>query len=271
MASPSVIDTTSVSNRLPILASEIKLAHRAAREAAQTSLERAIEAGERLIEAKGLVKHGGWLPWLKEVCDLSERSAQVYMRLARHKDVAKTKSAAAADLTIRAAVKELTEPKWPNKLSELARAMVPIPMSGCVKIALRENAAGWDEIWIVPSRQHDSYFYITHIWTPKDSGTITMTGTSKPARADSVADIVDIHMSCDLKGMAWRDEPFPPWDFNIMLFGDASEYIAKEADLQDCVDIAKGKIPSPNDAPVATGHGQGVLPQGPFCEMVFEN
>ena len=100
------------SNRLAVLADEINRAHQAACRAVRTSLESAIEAGERLIEGKALVKHGEWLPWLNELCDLSERTAQVYMRLARHKDVTDIKSATAADLTMRAAVAEITEPKF---------------------------------------------------------------------------------------------------------------------------------------------------------------
>jgi hypothetical protein len=85
-----------MSNRLPTLEAEIKAAHEACAAAAQTSIEHAIKCGEMLIEAKGLLKHGQWLPWLHDNCGLSERSAQRYMRLAR-------KSATVADLGIAAA------------------------------------------------------------------------------------------------------------------------------------------------------------------------
>jgi hypothetical protein len=50
------------SNRLPILAEEIRKAHADVQEAAKTAAERAIEAGHALIEAKELLKHGEWLP-----------------------------------------------------------------------------------------------------------------------------------------------------------------------------------------------------------------
>ncbi len=40
----------AMSNRLTVLAAEISRAHQAAREAAQTSLDRAIEAGEALSD-----------------------------------------------------------------------------------------------------------------------------------------------------------------------------------------------------------------------------
>ena len=54
------------SNRLPALAAEILKAHADVQDAAKTALERAIAAGHALIEAKALVKHGEWLPWLRE-------------------------------------------------------------------------------------------------------------------------------------------------------------------------------------------------------------
>lgn len=39
--------------------------------------------GTRLIEAKEMLDHGEWLPWLAERVDISERNAQNYMRVAR--------------------------------------------------------------------------------------------------------------------------------------------------------------------------------------------
>ena len=42
-----------------------------------------IEIGRKLIEAKELLNHGEWLPWLQEHCVLSERTANRYMAVAR--------------------------------------------------------------------------------------------------------------------------------------------------------------------------------------------
>lgn len=39
--------------------------------------------GQRLIEAKAILPHGEWLPWLTEQVEFSERTAQSFMRLAR--------------------------------------------------------------------------------------------------------------------------------------------------------------------------------------------
>jgi len=42
-----------------------------------------IGIGQRLIEAKELLPHGEWLPWLNDQVEFSERTAQDFMRLAR--------------------------------------------------------------------------------------------------------------------------------------------------------------------------------------------
>lgn len=49
----------------------------------KTAGEAIIGIGQRLIEAKTLLPHGEWLPWLAEKVDFSERHAQNFMRLAR--------------------------------------------------------------------------------------------------------------------------------------------------------------------------------------------
>lgn len=40
-----------------------------------------IEIGRRLKEAKDMLKHGEWLPWLEQQTDISERQAQRYMKV----------------------------------------------------------------------------------------------------------------------------------------------------------------------------------------------
>ena len=42
-----------------------------------------LDIGRCLIEAKSLLNHGEWLPWLNEQVEFSERTAQKFMRLAR--------------------------------------------------------------------------------------------------------------------------------------------------------------------------------------------
>ena len=59
------------------ITSEILDAKRAGGEAILT-------IGKGLMEAKAVLPHGEWLPWLEEKVEFSERVAQNFMRLARH-------------------------------------------------------------------------------------------------------------------------------------------------------------------------------------------
>ena len=95
--------TTSAQERLNVLAVEISELHKAAEAARQTSLERARQAGEKLIEVKGLLRHGEWLPWLQSI-GLPDRTARDYMHVAR---LSPAKLATVADLGLRAALETL--------------------------------------------------------------------------------------------------------------------------------------------------------------------
>ncbi len=68
---------------LDALAAKICTEHDAVQEAAETATRHAIRCGKLLAEAKDGLVHGQWLPWLRDHCALSERTAQAYMRLAR--------------------------------------------------------------------------------------------------------------------------------------------------------------------------------------------
>ena len=62
-------------------------------------------AGELLIEAKALVRHGQWLPWLKDHVEISERTAQIYMRAAKNRaEIEASKAQSTADLSLGEAV-----------------------------------------------------------------------------------------------------------------------------------------------------------------------
>lgn len=91
--------------RLAVLAEEIGAEVAAAETEFQSAVRHAIRAGEKLIEAKGLVSHGQWLPWLAANFPGSERTARNYIRLAQNGN-------AVADLpTVRDAIAELSAPK----------------------------------------------------------------------------------------------------------------------------------------------------------------
>src|SRR5262249_9472061 len=84
------------------LAARIKAEHEATIAGLKRSIEHAMKVGDLLINAKSLVKRGQWLPWLEEHCAMSERTAQLYMRVARHRATVEGegKSARLADLTL---------------------------------------------------------------------------------------------------------------------------------------------------------------------------
>lgn len=49
----------------------------------RAGLQHAIKAGEALVEAKGQVEHGEWIPWVEKNCTFCRDTANRYMRLAQ--------------------------------------------------------------------------------------------------------------------------------------------------------------------------------------------
>ena len=81
-------------------------------EAWGVTLERAREAGELLIEAKRLVGHGNWLPWLEANCRVSASMAGKYMKIARGWNVlVQGNTERVPYLSIRDALKLLAKPR----------------------------------------------------------------------------------------------------------------------------------------------------------------
>ena len=87
-------------NYLPDLAARIKAEHGAVVDALNSAVVHAMAAGDLLAEAKGRVKHGEWLPWLAGHCAISERTAQLYMKLAEDRERLETLIRNGADLSI---------------------------------------------------------------------------------------------------------------------------------------------------------------------------
>jgi hypothetical protein len=108
------------SNSLTDLAARINAAHEAAAAALKSSVVHAMQAGELLLEAKDHVGHGGWLPWLKANFPFSDRTARLYMQVARRRADVETKMATVADLTVREAVETIAANK-PKRASDFPR------------------------------------------------------------------------------------------------------------------------------------------------------
>jgi hypothetical protein len=115
-------DNLSTSNSLPDLAARIRAEHEATADALKTSIGHGIAAGELLVEAKEQVPHGEWLPWLKTNCAISERTAQLYMRLAKNRIAIEEQIRnGVADLSLNEAAALLMLTSDVKKLFEFAR------------------------------------------------------------------------------------------------------------------------------------------------------
>jgi hypothetical protein len=98
----------SLSNSLVELAARIRAEHASAEGTVKRGVEHAIAAGDLLIEAKSKLQDGQWLTWLNEHCEISDRTARRYMRVARNKMQLATKNGHVADLSLRGALDVLT-------------------------------------------------------------------------------------------------------------------------------------------------------------------
>jgi Protein of unknown function (DUF3102) len=201
--------TDLTSNRLPVLAAEINAAREGFNAAAKRAINQAIIIGQKQTEAKALIKHGAWLPWLEDHCSLSERPAQKYMRIARAKEALVAKMPLTADLTIEGAIEALSATKPHSYL----------PPADFIKIG--EYKA--DTIVVAPSYQHLGFFYVTR-FTQNSDGTGDIIGGRHPTSSEFVLSMV-CAMADGLANYDWRDEPSAPWTLNQFLFDSAAAYV----------------------------------------------
>jgi Protein of unknown function (DUF3102) len=131
---------------LPELAEKLNYEHRQLKECVIKGAHHAIKAGELLWEAKRKAGHGRWLDWLAENCEFSERTAQIYMKLANELRLANPQRI--ADLSLTAAIEMIEDLKAPEgdpipkvrttkKTDKLAEAIKNAPF------AILERA--WDQ------------------------------------------------------------------------------------------------------------------------------
>jgi len=93
------------------LAEQINEQHDKCKVALTAGVEHAIKAGTLLTEAKQRVGHGGWLAWIQDNCNFSQRTVQAYMRVARNAAMLEERNAQrVADLSFRQALRQLAEP-----------------------------------------------------------------------------------------------------------------------------------------------------------------
>jgi hypothetical protein len=107
----SDIVSVSASVNLDELAANIRSCHAATLVAVGSAVEHAMAAGDELLKAKAQIKHGEWLSWLEQECDLGERHAERYMLLARNRDKLTEIRHTVSDLSLRGALRRLASPK----------------------------------------------------------------------------------------------------------------------------------------------------------------
>lgn len=161
---------SSVDVPLEVLVARINVAHAEATAYAGKAIERALEAGDLLIQAKTHVQHGEWHSWLRQHCpSISPRTVQNYMRIARELPAEKRID---AHLTVNGALKMLARPEQekPAAQQEIEPEFDCFPRLG-------ERAVLYDE-WewfIAESSQYPGYYWVARfLWGDgEDSGGIT--------------------------------------------------------------------------------------------------
>jgi hypothetical protein len=153
-------------------AARINEEHSRAYGKARDALTHARMAGELLIEAKSLLKHGEWGNWLTENVSFSESTAQNYMRLAKNWDRL-VKSPTVGDLGLRKALSLLSD--FP-KVGDFVEAWVP-PLSSDRDYM----TCPWGDsrtLVISPSRKHENFYEFAYFDTLKSSEVMFTTVTA---------------------------------------------------------------------------------------------
>jgi hypothetical protein len=196
------------------LATEINQEHAAFESVLRAGMAHALRCGDLLMAAKKLVAHGGWLPWLAANCTVSERTAQAYIRVARHRAELEEKSATGvADLSFREGLRLLAEPtqadeSWQDEAKPDSKY---IPPEGFI---LR----GWHnrtEITIAPYQQQPGYCFVMRLddHDPPDGGGI-VEGTKRPVRNNYIEATLRI-LKVDVDSFQWEEIPSAPWPSSI--------------------------------------------------------
>jgi hypothetical protein len=111
------------------LAEAIRQAHAVVVNALGVAVEHAIKCGNILTDAKKQVGHGGWLEFLR-ACDLGERQAQRYMRLALLAEQTRLAKSDLTGMTIEGAIARLAPPKAPKPTTSPKPAIASKQIAG---------------------------------------------------------------------------------------------------------------------------------------------
>jgi len=139
------------SSDLAALATQINAEHAEVIKHVQQGADHAIRAGKLLNQAKIAVRHGDWSEWLATNCRVSERTAQVYMQLAREYPQG------LADTSMTAAIKMLEQAKSPEeKLPTVRRLSTKRnPVAEAIKV---DPVAILEKAWAAASEMERNIF-----------------------------------------------------------------------------------------------------------------
>ena len=188
----------TTSNSLADLAAQIRSEHNAARLSARKTIDHALKAGDLLLKAKALAgQHGYWGDWLHAHCDISERTAQAYMRLARNRPAIEANPQATADLTIEDALQGLARPKPPMEI-DADYAILPavteyLPAEGQARVGflVKPEMCVVEFFGVIESEKHPGYYHLVHLeffrcGDGDDDGGGVESWTPKPIRSDGI-------------------------------------------------------------------------------------
>lgn len=197
--------TTIPAVTLDALSNQINAEHEKARIAFTEGFAHALKAGHLLLEAKDRVQHGEWLPWLRENCKVSERTARLYMQVARERDRLERETASLADLTLEGAVRHLAEPK-PGSVAELRKTGVPIPTVDSMLFGVIDfGKGGRNEAHVLPSDYDDFFHIIVMLFAEEDGGGFAIY-TDRPVRTDAIDTVLNVQ-GFDTLRAEWERQP----------------------------------------------------------------
>lgn len=192
--------TELIRSDLPELALAINRAQQSIESAISQALGHAIEAGQALIDAKALVKHGEWQTWLKGNCTVSDRTARNYMRLAREMPkLSPQERQRVADLPLREAVAAIATPKANHPPFDV---MLSILKVDCEKwLVCKDTSDSFlSYSLIIPRRQKKKDLYqIVHIFLDGHDAYIE---AIKPCYAFGVPMVLH-HMGVSVDPKSW--------------------------------------------------------------------
>ena len=167
--------TETTSSTCPAV-SEIVALHGQILTTARTTLDKAIRIGQLLTEQKASLKHGEWLPWVKDNLPFDARTAQNYTRCSGERDRLKNENVSyLAD-----AYKMLAEPKEAGQTFSredvLERAGLYHPASDYIP-APGEALVG--------NGEEGGISYLVFIWPDAQDGLFHIAAISGPTKSDS--------------------------------------------------------------------------------------